>query len=262
MIKTITNIQEFWDKIINKISKGHSTNFFLQKEEILELYENNKITYMEFDNGIYIFIEKNDFYQLFFLIEKRTLPILLPKFEQPVILEDVILSSKEHIPSEKDWKSVGFLPYLIRQRMYIPAKNILTKERNITFATKDMFDEISLLMNTSFEPYSAALPTNEELLQDILNKKILVSIESQKLIGFLRFEDVKQNCMLCHIAITPEARGIGLGNELINDWFFIKKDVKKFLLWVRTDNTAALKLYEKNGFLLDGRITSIMIKNI
>lgn len=261
MIKKMIDGHAFWEEVAKRLSNGEKTNFFFSEKDVHHLVQGGKVSRLDFEGGVYFFIEEDTLYRLYYFLEKEKCPEVLPELPQPIILEEVVLASKKRVPSEENWIRVGLKPYLERQRMYLMAKNIVVEERQLTFAAEEMSGEIFRMMNESFEPLTSLLPTKEELLRDIQAQKIIVAIRHDELLGFLHFGDEKQGCMLWHIAVSPKARGIGVGEGLLKDWFFAKKDsTKKFLLWVRMDNPAALRMYEKNGFLPDGRVAPVMIK--
>lgn len=263
MIKKMIDGQVFWQEVVSRISKGEKTNFFFTEEEMHLLVENEKISRRDFAGGVYFFIEEETFYRLFYFLKKEKNPEILPELVKPIILEEVLLAGKERAPSEDSWKGIGFEPYLERKRMYLTGKNIPFGERKITFASEEMLEEIFQLMIGSFEPYSSALPTKEDLLLDIKKQRVLISYKNDSLLGFLHFGDIKQGSMLWHIAVVPQAQGLGIGRALVKDWFTAQEGTaKKFLLWVRTDNLPALRMYEKLGFLPDGRVAPVMIKSI
>ncbi len=261
MIKQLIDGRVFWAEIVKRLSKGEKTNFFFSEEEVLQLVQKGKISRLDFDGGVYFLVTEENLYRLYYFLEKEKSPELLPALQQPIILEEVHLATKERIPPEDSWEKVGFQHYLERKRMFLMAKNIAFEAREPSFATEEMLEEIFLLMNESFEPFSSALPTKEALLQNIREQKVLISVKNQNLLGFLHFGDDKQGSMLWHIAVLPQARGLGVGEGLLKDWFLARKDIaKKFMLWVRTDNPPALRMYEKHGFLPDGRVAPVMIK--
>lgn len=261
MIKKMNDGQAFWEEIASRLSRGEKTNFFFSEKDVHQLVQRGKVCRFDFDGGVYFFVEEDRLYRLYYFLEKEKSPGVLPELQQPIILEEVLLASKERVPSEDSWTRVGLVPYLERQRMYLMAPNIIFEERQLTFASQEMLEDIFSMMNQSFEPFTSMLPTKEELLHDIQGQKIIVTTKNEEILGFLHFGDEKQGCMLWHIAVSPKARGLGVGEGLLKDWFFARKGLtKKYMLWVRRDNPAALGLYEKFGFLPDGRIAPVMIK--
>lgn len=57
-----------------------------------------------------------------------------------------------------------------------------------------------------------------------------------------------------NIAVHPRHRGNGYGNALLEDMIKVSKEanVKSMTLEVRVSNEHAIKLYEKNGFKVEG----------
>ncbi|MDD3393038.1 MAG: GNAT family N-acetyltransferase [Anaerotignum sp.] len=263
MIKKMIDGKAFWEEVVKRLSKGEKTNFFFSEKEVLLLVQKEKLTRVDFDGGVYFFVKEDTFHRIFYFLEKGKSPVCLPELTEPMILEEVLLAARERIPSEETWEKLGFMPYLERKRLFLMAKNVIPEERKPIFATEEMLDELFQFMHESFEPYSSALPEKEALQKDIQAQNILISVKDGKLLGFLHFGEEKQSSVLWHIAVKQQARGLGIGEGLVKDWFFTQKNTaKKFILWVRTDNPPALRMYEKLGFLPDGRVAPVMIKNI
>lgn len=65
-----------------------------------------------------------------------------------------------------------------------------------------------------------------------------------------------ENLRIYSIAVHPEARGRQIGQKLIEvcKEFAKEKELRHISLEVRTDNTAAIKLYQKNNFIIIGII--------
>lgn len=261
MITEMFDSLGFSEEVALRLSKGQKTNFFLTTEVYTALMKDGKFGRMDFPGGVYFFLEKEDQYELFYFLEKTAEPVALPDFDRPLVLEEVMLETKERSPSQQAWIHSGLMPYLQRKRLYFLAKNAPMEERRVTFATKNMGQEIFDLMESVFEPLTSMLPTFSQLEEDIMAERVLVRRDGEKLLGFLRFGQTKQGEMLWQIAVTPSARGRKTGESLVQDWIFLEKNnTKKFTLWVREDNLPALKLYENLGFVPDARIASVMIK--
>ena len=122
-------------------------------------------------------------------------------------------------------------------------------------------EEILGMMEQAFEPYTSALPDLETLKKDLAENRVIAARDGEKLLGYLRFGREKKVSVLWQIVVSPEGRGKGIGNSLVRDWVFLEREeVAKFQLWVREDNPPALKMYEKLGFLPDGRIAPVLLK--
>lgn len=251
----------FRRELAQRLSDGEKTNFFLTEQEYLPLLQQGRLSRMDFCGGVYWIVQEEACCRLYYFLQKEAKPAPLPHLKKPLLLEEVLLASRERNPSVGAWQAVGMQPFLERKRLYLMAKNVPQEERTPAFATAGMVEEILQVMQESFDHYTAQLPTRERLLADIAAKRVLVKADAAGQKGFLRFETERQGTMLWQIAVCQSARGQGIGEALVRDWLFCQRmAARRFQLWVRTDNTAALQLYDKLGFQPDGRIAPVMIR--
>lgn len=253
--KTMEAIIRVWH------SKRAQTNFLLPEEVYLQAAAEKKCSVLRFDGGCYLFFEQAAHIDFYFFLEKGKEPVSVPFFEKPLVLEQVCLEKKGQEPKASLWQAVGFSPYLERKRLVMPMVEKMSGTRTVTFAEDSFADEILEMMTESFEPYTSALPDKKELLASISRKEVLAEMRDGKLLGFLRFGWEKKNCVLWQIAVKETEKGKGIGKKLVRDWvWLVSGDALRCQLWVRTDNPSAMRMYEKTGFLPDGRIAPVMIK--
>lgn len=251
--KTLEGLLRAWH------SKRAMTNFFLPEEEYLPVAK--KWMVMRFEHGCYLIFEKKEHYDFYFFLDKGTLPVAVPEMDKPLVLEQVCLERKGQEPKASAWEAVGFVPYLERKRLMMPMQEGISATREAKFAAESQADEILEIMVNSFEPYTSALPEKKELLASIRAKEVLVAMEDDKMLGFLRFGLEKKVSVLWQVAVKEEARGKGIGKMLVKHWIWqVKDSALRCQLWVRTDNPSAQRMYEMLGFLPDGRIAPVMIK--
>ena len=82
----------------------------------------------------------------------------------------------------------------------------------------------------------------------------LVAVEDDRLHGFVVFSQVLDEGSIHNIAVRPVHHRKGLGRLLLEAAVaeMIRADARRCLLEVRRSNKAARRLYEGNGFALDG----------
>ena len=77
--------------------------------------------------------------------------------------------------------------------------------------------------------------------------KVLLLKEDNKVIGYIYYSDIYERVEINQFEIDESYRNKGNGNLLLQE--MINKVNKDITLEVREDNTYAIKVYEKNGFI-------------
>ena len=92
---------------------------------------------------------------------------------------------------------------------------------------------------------------NKDYLENELNNnpyaKVLLLKEDNKVIGYIYYSDIYERVEINQFEIDENYRNKGNGNLLLQA--MINKVHKDITLEVREDNTFAIKVYEKNGFI-------------
>ena len=73
--------------------------------------------------------------------------------------------------------------------------------------------------------------------------------------GFIVWRTVLDECEIITIGVHPDARGTGIATAMIGvmEHEIKKSDIKKIFLEVSVENTPAINLYKKCGFVQNGR---------
>lgn len=92
---------------------------------------------------------------------------------------------------------------------------------------------------------------NKDYLENEFNNnpyaKVLLLKEDNKVIGYIYYSDIYERVEINQFEIDKNYRNNGNGNLLLQA--MINKVHKDITLEVREDNTYAIKVYEKNGFI-------------
>ena len=251
--KTLESLIRAWH------SKRALTNFLLPEEVYLPMAK--KASVLRFAQGCYLIFEKPTHYDFYFFIEKNANLVEVPSLDKPLVLEQVCLERKGQEPKAAVWEAVGFVPYLTRKRLMMPLQEGISATSQVQFAQASQAEQILALMQENFEPYTSALPDLDTLQAAIHAKEVLVAMQGEELLGFLRFGAEKKVSVLWQIVVCPKKKKKGIGRMLVKHWIWQVKDTAlRCQLWVRTDNPSAQRMYEILGFLPDGRIAPVMIK--
>lgn len=98
-----------------------------------------------------------------------------------------------------------------------------------------------------------SLPWSEKSFADAAAKEgniYLVACEDEHVVGYVGAWGVFGEADITNVCVDPEYRKRGIANELINALITEgrKNKIDIFFLEVRESNSAAISLYEKNGF--------------
>lgn len=98
-------------------------------------------------------------------------------------------------------------------------------------------------------------PWSKKILLDSFGRYSVRVLEvDEQVIGFTIFQTVLDEAELFQIAVTPEKRGCGFGNRLMQDLLseLTKGNIRTCTLEVRRSNQTAQKLYERWNFRMIG----------
>lgn len=108
---------------------------------------------------------------------------------------------------------------------------------------------------SDIEQKSIEEPWNKKILLDCFGRyKVRVLEAEGSVIGFTIFQTVLDEAELFQIAVSPEMRGKGFGNQLMQDLLseLVKNGIRTCTLEVRRSNQTAQNLYLRWGFKMIG----------
>lgn len=100
-------------------------------------------------------------------------------------------------------------------------------------------------------------PWSEESILDAFKNgtKFFVAEENGKVLGYVGISCILDEGYITNVAVFPKERGRGIGTALLKRLFALASDISlSFIsLEVRESNLAAISLYEKLGFKVEGK---------
>lgn len=137
---------------------------------------------------------------------------------------------------------------LMRYVSQIMQKNLTIKEIDST--NIEMLQQVSCLEYELFDDAWRVSSLQETLMQ--YGTGLLVALDDQKnMMGYCVYQIVFDMAEVLRIATRPSYQGCGVGGFLLGavDELCLASQVESILLEVRADNTPALGLYQKVGFV-------------
>ena len=106
------------------------------------------------------------------------------------------------------------------------------------------------------EVFSA--PWSEKSLEESLRRseyRFLVAVSEHKIVGYIGMYQVLEEGDITNVAVHPKYQRRGIGSALVLS--LLKEaglnKIQEVTLEVRASNHTAIRLYEKNGFMAEGR---------
>lgn len=233
------------------------------------LYQNflNKKIIASFDiKGILFFIYDAEykFYKMYFMVLSHNyLKYLLEKtvLNTPISLEIIYKKETKDNKLEEALKEYGFSELSTLKRMSMLSNEwIHAPQKDIKYCEISDLENIKKVFRFKFNKYTDSLPSTDEIFNAINNQSIIKLEEGKETIGFLWFENKSVVSEIKYIYIAEEHRGEKFSIKLMNQYFYLTKDIKKKQLWVIIDNNKAINLYKKFGYKYENLKNKIFIR--
>jgi ribosomal protein S18 acetylase RimI-like enzyme len=130
----------------------------------------------------------------------------------------------------------------------------------VVFASRDDAAALAGMLETALDRHAEQIPDEDELTRAASERKILVIRSGGAIAGLLFFELTGQSSLLRHWLVDPAHRDQRIGARLMRRYFADCKDVRRFLLWVISDNHNAIDRYRHYGYQQDGLIDQVLIR--
>jgi len=268
MRDNIKNIDHFKQLTANK--KYKNINCYLTPLEIEMLAKNRELSYIETENGLFIYHNYEKVAWLYlFLVSDDPLMIKFPENNGIVVTEFL---GGDYTISEKSLNVINFLKDIgfthddtfykmikkINQNDEINIPDLL--DFSFSVATPDHIEQISAILSKSFDfdVVSNLLMSEKELIRQVSNGNLLCAFWDEKVIGTIIIDFTNNHPRF--LAVDPCFRGKSIGKALctaaikcIYDKHKGKGDLQ-FFVWVRKENQPAISTYTKLGFGFNGRV--------
>ena len=260
-MKKINDYAELNRLVMSRFGRDFATNYFISREIAENEINSGKMYFHEFGNSLFIFRDKGDHFSLYYCMKIGD-ELELPAFPNVTVAETAFRERDEKLKkADESLVSAGFRREFYRNRMKRLPQEL--KERsddlpseNVRTANSRDFDLTHELLFSCFSPLTGCLPDENELRIALNEGRILLHRRG----GLLHYEETKAGCELRHLCVSEKARGCGTGGEMVRAYnFLLDKNGKKSVVWVREGYAPAEKIYEKNGYKIDGTRSSVLI---
>jgi GNAT superfamily N-acetyltransferase len=246
------------------------TNFYPVPDKLQRSIERGELFSMMAGNVLFVLRRDRDFLHLSFVASAAAalgpaLRELVERVAETVAVD--LLGSRERVAELAElFAQVGFRSHCTLHRMTKATKPAAlpvppaVPDPEVVFASRDDAAALSGILELALDRHAEQIPDGDELARAASDHKILVVRSRAVIAGLLFFEATGQSSLLRHWLVDPAHREQRIGARLMRRYFADCKDIRRFLLWVISDNHNAIDRYLHYGYQHDGLIDQVLIR--
>lgn len=276
-IKKVESYQEISKLIFLNLKKDVITNNFISKEDFENEINQGNLYYICFAQGLFIFRDRGNFFILNYYLRSvtvdREIKIIPNLINKPIVVEIVGKNDDDikFLKAVEFFKNIGMHIAIKRERFSKRKQaetnikyenkdvdNVNNEEVNVKYCEIEDLKVICELLNSNFSKYYGCIPSNEGLKLDIFRNNLYKAILDNKIVGLLHIKKTDNSSEIRHLVVDELYRNRGIANELVQKY---DNDINvNKTVWTGKDNISAQRVYEKNGYVRDGYVSAVLIK--
>ena len=246
------------------------TNFFPVQRRLQEWIDREELKGDFRDGASFYFRKDRGFHHLYFCAASRSALnreiTCMPELKSERMVLDLVGNETVLNGMLALWESAGFRRYTRLYRMARPSQPETAAAANgespVAFADKADCGGIQALLEGGFDRYGEQLPTSYEIEAAVESRQILIARYDGRIGGLLFFETQGFTSMLRFWLVAPECRALRFGSALMRQYFATQNSVRRFVLWVATDNLDAVQKYRHYGYAPDGLVDYVLANEL
>lgn len=231
------------------------SNCFFLPDTIQKKIASGSLFVQQIENGTLILDDQGGFFRCYYFIpeEGEQKHVLLSKDAVVEFPYNGEMNDKQRLQENKIL-SLGFQLGRRSGLMTAKAEQIVQEDEirtdsEIICAVPEDITGIRSLLDESFNPLYAFLPTEEEMQQLVNNQMVFVNRRDSMICAVLVSSIEKGIASIRQIAVKKAWRGQGLGKALVDRYHqHYINDVSGFQHWVDLENTPAISMYHAFGY--------------
>lgn len=158
--------------------------------------------------------------------------------------------------------AAGFRPHTLLRRMTLVRTEAppMPDDAEVVWAGPEDGAALSAMLEAMLDRHAEQIPDTAEMAEAAAARKVLVIRAGNAIAGQLFFEATGQSSILRHWVVNAAFRDRRIGARLMHRYFAECKDVRRFTLWVISDNDNAIDRYKHYGYQHDGLIDQVLMR--
>jgi hypothetical protein len=244
-----------------------ATNFYPSPDKLQRSLDRGQLFLRTIGDVLFVLRRDRDFVHLSYVTTSAAdlagaVRELASGVSEPIALD--LIGKREQIEAlAAPFQRAGFRAHCALHRMTRPGEASPTApDPEVVFATEDDGAALSAMLEGALDRFSEQIPDEDEMRRAAGERKVLIIRSGPAIAGLLFFEATGQSSLLRHWLVDPTQRDRRVGARLMRRYFADCKDVRRFLLWVISDNDNAIDRYRHYGYQQDGLIDQVLIRRV
>lgn len=247
--------------------EGFITNFYPDSFKHQIWINKGVMSFEEYGKTVFIIKDSGSFWNIFYIStsieELRHSMSSFVKLNgcRPLVL-DIVGRKEQFVPVVEAMKGIGYniSSSLVRMQRLSSVDDNFPAIEGVSVAGEEDLHGISRCLHEYFNELLEQIPYDEELLEYIREKHVLIVKSQGRICGFLIFEKNASTLYLRYWFTRHEYREQRVGSKLLRQFFHEGLSTKRQILWVMEDNENAIKRYVHYGFVNENMYDRIIIR--
>jgi GNAT superfamily N-acetyltransferase len=243
-----------------------ATNFYPSPDKLQRSLDRGELFLRTIGDVLFVVRRDRDFLHLSYVTTKAAdlagaVRELVGSTREPLALD--LIGKREQIDElAGPFERAGFRAHRALHRMTRHGETSPTAapDPEVVFANEGDGVALAAMLEGALDRFAEQIPDDDEMTRAARDRKVLIIRSGSAIAGLLFFEATGQSSLLRHWLVDPAHRDQRVGARLMHRYFADCKDVRRFLLWVISDNDNAIDRYRHYGYQQDGLIDQVLIR--
>jgi GNAT superfamily N-acetyltransferase len=270
LMRGVQTVREVFHAIAGVKAKGSAfcTNFYPAADKLERWIARNQFKMQERGDSVFLLRRDRAFWHLHFsardpealrtglreLHELQTEPVVCDLLGESGSLSGTAAALEE--------VGLGFYKELVRMARTTPPMEAGDCAQQILPAQLGECEAVLGLIEQTCDRYAKQIPDLEEIEAAVFSRQILTLRDGNALAGLLHFETRGATSTLRYWVVAPEFQNRHIGSALMRRYLASHPHVRRFVLWVNSDNADALHKYQHYHYARDGVVDRIFANNL
>jgi ribosomal protein S18 acetylase RimI-like enzyme len=269
---TVTAINDVLNAIqqVKAGAPAFCTNFFPAQRKLQEWVEHGELLCEVRGEAAFFLRKDRDFWHFYFCARdtaalRREIGLVMD-LKKSRLTADLVGNEEAVREASEALTSAGFRPYARLQRMAQAGGKIEAAvgadDAAVTWAEPGDAPAALELLESAFDRFADQLPFLREIEAAIAARQILAVKAEGRLAALLYFETQGFASVVRYWAVAAEFRARRLGAALMRRYLEAHSAVRRFTLWVVSENRNAIDKYRHYGYEPDGLIDHVLVNQL